>query len=179
VLTEDKNQMLTQVGAGTPMGELLRRYWMPIAGVSEFEEKAIRPVRLLGEDLVLYKDLSGTFGLVERRCPHRRADLAFGMVEAEGIRCSYHGWCFDAKGACTHQPYEEVSMPQRNTKENIKTRAYPVEVKAGLVWAYLGPHPAPLLPDCLGPGRRVGSKSSCAVNRDEGRECFPKTIRSV
>lgn len=147
MLTEDKNQMLTQVGAGTPMGELLRRYWMPIAGVSEFEEKAIRPVRLLGEDLVLYKDLSGTFGLVERRCPHRRADLAFGMVEAEGIRCSYHGWCFDAKGACTHQPYEEVSMPQRNTKENIKTRAYPVEVKAGLVWAYLGPHPAPLLPD--------------------------------
>ena len=147
MLTEDKNQMLTQVGAGTPMGELLRRYWMPIAGVSEFEEKAIRPVRLLGEDLVLYKDLSGTFGLVERRCPHRRADLAFGMVEAEGIRCSYHGWCFDAKGACTHQPYEEVSMPQRNTKANIKTRAYPVEIKAGLVWAYLGPHPAPLLPD--------------------------------
>lgn len=147
MLTEEKNQMLTRVGPGTPMGELLRRYWMPVAGVSEFDDKAIKPIRLLSEDLVLYKDLSGNFGLVERRCPHRRADLAHGMVEQDGIRCSYHGWCFDAAGACVHQPFEDASAPQRNTKASIKTRAYPVQAHAGLLWAYLGPQPAPLLPD--------------------------------
>lgn len=147
MLTEEKNRMLTRVGAGTPMGELLRRYWMPVAGVSEFDDKPIKALRLLGEDLVLYKDQGGNFGLVERRCPHRRADLAFGMVEKDGIRCSYHGWAFDAQGACTHQPYEDASAPGRNTKAKIRTTAYPVQAKAGMVWAYLGPQPAPLLPD--------------------------------
>ncbi|MCC2675786.1 MAG: aromatic ring-hydroxylating dioxygenase subunit alpha [Ramlibacter sp.] len=147
MLTQEKNDMLTRVGAGKPMGELLRRYWMPVAGVSEFDEKTIKPIRLLGEDLVLYKDLSGRFGMVERRCPHRRADLAYGMVEQDGIRCSYHGWCFDAKGACTHQPFEDATAPERNIKAKIRTTAYPVQAKAGLLWVYLGPQPAPLLPD--------------------------------
>jgi 5,5'-dehydrodivanillate O-demethylase len=147
MLTEEKNRTLTQVGAGTPMGELLRRYWMPIAGISEFDQKSIKPVRLMGEDLVLYKDRSGNYGLVDRHCPHRRADLAFGMVEDEGIRCSYHGWRFDALGKCKEQPYEDASAPERNMKAKIETTAYPVEIKAGLVWAYLGPLPAPLLPD--------------------------------
>src|SRR5580658_3093682 len=95
-----KNELLTQVGPGTPMGELLRRYWMPIGAVSEFDRKSIKPVRLLGEALTLYKDLSGTFGLVDRHCPHRRADLSYGFVEPCGLRCNYHGWRFDETGRC-------------------------------------------------------------------------------
>ena len=82
--------VLTQTGAGTRMGELLRRYWWPVAGASEFDEPGTRPVRLLGEDLVLYKDLGGRFGLLDRHCRHRRADLSYGYVEQCGMRCNYH-----------------------------------------------------------------------------------------
>src|SRR3954469_19168404 len=95
-----KNEMLCRVGPGTPMGNLLRRYWMPIGGASELDETPIKPMRLMGEDLVLYRDRSGRYGLVDRHCSHRRADLACGWVEAGGIRCSYHGWLFDAGGRC-------------------------------------------------------------------------------
>ncbi len=147
MLSEEKNRMLTRVGPGTPMGELLRRYWMPVAGCSEFDAAPIKALRLLGEDLVLYKDLSGRYGLVERHCPHRRADLAHGMVEAEGIRCTYHGWCFDAAGACVHQPFEDVTMPDRRSKGAVRASAYPVRSLGGLLWAYMGPLPEPLLPD--------------------------------
>ncbi|RYH42592.1 MAG: aromatic ring-hydroxylating dioxygenase subunit alpha, partial [Alcaligenaceae bacterium] len=105
MLSEEKNRLLTQVGPGTPMGKLLRRYWMPVAGVSEFDNRSTKPLRLMGEDLVLYKDLSGTFGLVDRRCAHRRADLAYGMVEQCGLRCNYHGWRFDENGKCLEQPF--------------------------------------------------------------------------
>jgi 5,5'-dehydrodivanillate O-demethylase len=147
MLTEEKNRLLTQVGPGTPMGALLRRYWMPIAGVSEFDACAIKPVRLLGENLVLYKDLGGVFGLVDRNCAHRRADLAHGMVEQQGIRCNYHGWRFDAQGACAEQPYEDLAFPERNTRSRVTIKAYPVQEKAGMLWAYMGPLPAPLLPD--------------------------------
>lgn len=147
MLSEEKNRLLTQVGPGTPMGELLRRYWMPIAGVSEFAQRSTKPVRLLGEDLVLYKDLSGAFGLVDRRCAHRRADLAYGMVEQHGLRCNYHGWCFNQTGQCVSQPFEDTCFPERNAKERVRIKAYPVEAKGGMLWAYLGPQPAPLLPD--------------------------------
>ena len=147
MLTEEKNRLLTRVGPGTPMGDLLRRYWMPIAGISEFEQRHTKPVRLLGEDLVLYKDLSGTFGLIDRHCPHRRADLAHGIAEKNGLRCNYHGWAFDASGQCVEQPFEDTAFPGKNIKCSIQTRSYPVELKAGLVWAYLGPQPAPLVPD--------------------------------
>jgi len=81
MLTEERNRLLAQVGAGTPMGDLLRRYWMPIAGVSELEKNPVKAVRLMGEDLVLYRDLSGTYGLVDRHCPDRRADMSYGFVE--------------------------------------------------------------------------------------------------
>ena len=147
MLDQAKNRLLTEVGRGTPMGDLLRRYWMPIAGVSEFERESIKPVRLLGEDLTLYKDLSGTFGLVDRRCPHRRADLSYGFVESCGIRCNYHGWLFDEQGRCTEQPYEDLAAPQANFKDKIHITSYPVEARGGLVWAYLGPQPAPLVPN--------------------------------
>jgi 5,5'-dehydrodivanillate O-demethylase len=147
VLTEEKNQLLTRVGPGTPMGSLLRRYWMPIAGVSEFESCHTKAIRLMGEDLVLYKDLSGNFGLIDRHCPHRRADMSFGMAEPNGLRCSYHGWAFNATGQCVEQPFQDTVFPDRDFKCAIQTLAYPVEIKAGLVWAYMGPLPAPCLPD--------------------------------
>ena len=147
MLTEEKNRLLTQVGPGTPMGNLLRRYWMPIAGVSEFDSRSTKPMRLMGEDLVLYKDLSGTFGLVDRRCAHRRADLAYGMVEQHGLRCNYHGWCFNQTGKCVEQPFEDTAFPERNVKDKVTIKSYPIETKGGLVWAYMGPLPAPLLPD--------------------------------
>ena len=146
-MNEEMNRKLTQVGPGTPMGNLLRRYWMPIAGVSEFDARSTKPVRLMGEDLVLYKDPSGQFGLVDRRCAHRRADLAYGMVEKSGLRCNYHGWAYDHTGQCIHQPFEDTCMPERNIKAGICIKAYPVQQKGGLLWAYLGPQPAPLLPD--------------------------------
>ncbi len=146
MLTEEKNRLLTQVGPGTPMGELLRRYWMPIAAVSEFETKELKPVRLLGEDLVLYKDRSGTFGLVDRHCPHRRADLSYGFTETCGLRCNYHGWLFDESGACIEQPFDDLAHPEARFKDKVRIKAYPVEAKAGLLWAYLGPKPAPLVP---------------------------------
>ncbi len=147
MLSQEKNDLLTKVGADQPMGQLLRRYWMPIAAVSEFKDKPIRPVRLMGEDLVLYKDKSGVFGLVERKCAHRRADLAYGFVEEHGLRCNYHGWKYDQTGRCTEAPYEDAAAPLARLRDKVALKAYPVEVKAGMIWAYLGPQPAPLVPD--------------------------------
>ncbi|MCY0879763.1 MAG: aromatic ring-hydroxylating dioxygenase subunit alpha [Firmicutes bacterium] len=148
MLSEELNKVMTQVGKGTPMGELLRRYWHPIAAETEFDDNPIKPVRILGEDLVCYRDRSGTYGLVERQCAHRRADLAYGWVESCGIRCSYHGWAFNEQGQCISQPYEDVSKGERNRafRESIHITAYPVKTLAGLVFAYLGPQPAPELP---------------------------------
>ena len=138
---------LTETAAGTPMGELLRRYWWPIAGESELAEPGTRPVRLLGEDLVLYKDLGGNWGLLDRHCRHRRADLSYGYVEPCGLRCNYHGWLYGADGACLAQPYEDVAHPELRLKDQVRIKAYPVETHGGLVWAYLGPEPRPLVPD--------------------------------
>lgn len=146
-MNEEQNRRLTQVGQGTPMGEVLRRHWMPIAGVSELDENPIKPMRLLGENLVLYRDLSGNHGLVERACAHRRADLSYGFVEADGIRCSYHGWAFNASGKCVSRPYEDTVNPEITRRGRICIQGYPVKEKAGLLWAYLGPAPAPELPD--------------------------------
>ena len=92
-----QNDLLTRVGPGTLMGDVLRRYWFPVAGVTEFDTQRVKAIRLLGEDLVLYRDLSGNFGLVERQCAHRRADLSYGFVEKCGLRCNYHGWAYDQR----------------------------------------------------------------------------------
>jgi 5,5'-dehydrodivanillate O-demethylase len=147
MLEPSKNELMTKVGRGTPMGDLLRRYWMPIAGVSEFDSLTIKPVRLMGEDLTLYKDMNGTFGLVDRHCPHRCADMSYGFVELCGLRCNYHGWLFDQDGRCIEQPYEDVARPEAKFRDKIRIKAYPVEARAGLIWAYLGPQPAPLVPN--------------------------------
>jgi len=159
MLTVEENIQLTRVGSGTPMGELLRRYWQPMAALSEMNDRWTKRVRLLGEDLVLYKGRSGHFGLIAEFCPHRKASFAYGIPESDGIRCPYHGWKFNAAGSCIEQPNE----PDGSTfKDKNSTKAYPVQELGGLLWAYLGPAPAPEIPRYDGfvaPGaiRMVGS----------------------
>jgi len=147
MLSAEKNRLLTEVGPGTPMGEVLRRHWHPVGAVDALERQPVQPLRLFGEDLVLFRDRSGSYGLVERQCPHRRADLAHGFVEDEGIRCHYHGWQFAADGRCLAQPFEDIADPRCRLRDKVRLRSYPVRAQAGLLWAYLGPLPVPELPD--------------------------------
>jgi 5,5'-dehydrodivanillate O-demethylase len=140
-LTEEENQKLTQVGPGTPCGELLRRYWYPVAGLHEVtEESPTAFVRILGEDLVLFRDKSGNVGLLADHCSHRGASLLYGRVEERGIACAYHGWLYDTAGNCLETPAEPADSKFHLT---IKHRAYPVEKMMGLYWTYMGPAPAP------------------------------------
>ncbi|HLG70348.1 MAG TPA: Rieske 2Fe-2S domain-containing protein [Chloroflexota bacterium] len=146
MLTEQENSELTSTRKGTPMGELLRRYWHPIAASSQLPAHGTLPVRILGENLVLYRDRSGKLGLVAERCPHRGAGMIYGVPEHTGLRCAYHGWCFDASGRCIEQPYEQTEDPDSTFKDRVVINAYPVEELADLIFAYLGPEPAPLVP---------------------------------
>ena len=146
MLNEQQNRQMTRVGRGTPMGELFRRYWHPIAAVSQMKERNTFQVKILGEDLVLYKDLSGNYGLVEPHCPHRKMSMMYGIPEKDGIRCAYHGWCFDRQGHCIEQPYEDTEDPEARFREKVTIQSYPVRELGGLLLAYLGPLPEPLLP---------------------------------
>jgi phenylpropionate dioxygenase-like ring-hydroxylating dioxygenase large terminal subunit len=139
---------LVEVGPGTPMGELMRRYWHPV-GLSTDASRTPRRVRVLGEDLILFRDGQGRAGLLYPRCAHRGTTLYYGRVEERGIRCCYHGWLFDVEGRCLEQPCEPGGGPRR---DRVRQPWYPVEERYGLLFAYLGP-PAkkPVLPryDCL------------------------------
>ena len=146
-LSAEANRRLTEVGPGTPMGELLRRYWHPVAAEDQFQGESKKPVRVLGEDLVLYRMPAGDYGLIERHCPHRRADFAFGYVEDDGIRCSYHGWKFDPSGQCIAQPYEDLASASNKFRQRTCAHAYQAQAAHGLVWVYLGPDPSPLIPN--------------------------------
>lgn len=146
MLSEEKNQMLTRVGPGQPMGELLRRYWMPVAGTAELGKTPIHPFRLLGEDLVLFRTKNGDYGAIDRHCPHRRADMALGLVDTDGLRCSYHGWKMSPEGDVVERPYDDLINPELATKVRCRTKSYPVREAAGLLWVYMGPLPAPALP---------------------------------
>jgi 5,5'-dehydrodivanillate O-demethylase len=147
VLTPARQELLTRVGPGTPMGELLRRYWHPVAATCELDAGSALPVRLLGEDLALFRTTGGDLGLVEACCPHRGASLAYGFADEHGIRCPYHGWHFDPAGACLEIPsLGNDEQPTGAFRERARARAYQVEELGGLVFAYLGPEPAPLLP---------------------------------
>jgi 5,5'-dehydrodivanillate O-demethylase oxygenase subunit len=147
MLTEQENDRLSRVGPGTPMGNLLRRYWHPIASVQDIDREEVLPVRILGENLVLYKTTRGELGLIQERCPHRSTSLAYGVPDADGLRCPYHGWMFDAAGNCLDQPYEQTENPESTFRDKIHVDAYPVETLGGLVWAYMGPpDKQPLLP---------------------------------
>jgi 5,5'-dehydrodivanillate O-demethylase oxygenase subunit len=143
LLTKEQNERFTQVGKGTPMGELMRRYWMPFATAKQLEEHPTRAVTLLGEHLVAFKDRSGKYGLIQEYCPHRNVNLLWGIPENEGLRCPYHGWMFDTSGHCLEQPAES---PTSTFKDRIQVTSYPVEELGGLLWAWLGPEPRPMVP---------------------------------
>ena len=144
MLTREENLLLTEVSRGTPCGELLRRYWHPVAAAAELtDEKPIKAVKILNEELVVYRNRRREYGLAGEHCPHRLASLAYGRVDDEGIRCPYHGWKFDRSGRCLEQPAEPADS---TFKDRIRHVAYPVQYLGGLIYAYLGPAPAPLLP---------------------------------
>ena len=141
MLSIDENERLTRVGPGTPAGELLRRYWHPVAVAKELtDENPTKFVRILGEDLVLFLDKSCRVGLLADHCSHRGASLLYGRVEERGISCAYHGWLYDCAGNILETP------PERNDAimRSVKHTAYPVQSLAGLYWAYMGPQPAPV-----------------------------------
>jgi 5,5'-dehydrodivanillate O-demethylase len=140
MLTHEENELLTRVGPGTPGGDLLRRYWHPISLAQDLsDESPTKFVRVLGEDLVLFRDKSGRTGLIADKCAHRNASMVYGRVEERGISCAYHGWLYDCEGTILETP------PERNdaVMKNVKTTAYPVQVYLGLIWAYMGPQPVP------------------------------------
>lgn len=139
MLTTEQNQRLTQTGPETPMGSLLRRYWWPIGAIAELERDPVQPVRLMGENLTLFRSERGELGLVAERCAHRGLSLAYGIPQPNGLRCAYHGWTYDTAGHCIDMPFEPACLP-------LRIKAYPVQELGGLVWAYLGPEPAPFLP---------------------------------
>ena len=143
MLSVEENKRLTEVGPGTPMGELMRRYWHPVAAVAELNQNPVKAVKILGESLVVYRDRQGRYGLIDDTCPHRRISLVYGIPENEGLRCPYHGWMFDGSGQCLEMPAES---PESTFPSRVKITGYPAEEMGGLIFAYLGPLPAPLLP---------------------------------
>ncbi|HEY4339397.1 MAG TPA: Rieske 2Fe-2S domain-containing protein, partial [Steroidobacteraceae bacterium] len=151
------NETLAQVGPGTPCGELLRRYWQPVA-LADTVHSVPRKVRILGEDLVLFRDRKGRAGLLYPRCMHRGTSLYYGRVEEDGIRCCYHGWLFDVEGRCLDQPCEPDHGRHR---DSARQPWYPVQERYGLLFAYLGPpEKRPVLPvydnlEALGPGETL------------------------
>jgi phthalate 4,5-dioxygenase oxygenase subunit len=148
VLSAEDNEILTRVGPGTPMGRLLRRYWIPACLSSEVGEPDGAPVRvrLLCENLVAFRDTSGQVGLIEEECPHRGASLFYGRNEECGLRCTYHGWKFDVTGQCTDQRSEVNSFAHK-----IKIASYPAHESGGIVWTYMGP------PESMTPFRDFGT----------------------
>src|SRR5437879_1354460 len=139
MITKEMNERLTQTEAGTPMGNMLRRYWHVVGTIPELEKEPVQPVRLLGENLTLFRSERGEIGLISERCAHRAISLAYGIPQANGLRCAYHGWTYDTEGHVVDMPFEPACLP-------LKVTAYPVQELGGLIWAYLGPAPAPLLP---------------------------------
>jgi phthalate 4,5-dioxygenase oxygenase subunit len=147
MLNAADNELLTRVGPGTPMGRLMREYWIPAALSGELPTPDGDPVRvlLLGEKLIAFRDAAGKIGLIQNHCPHRGASLFFGRNEEAGLRCVYHGWKFDVSGQCVDMPNEPA---ESDFKTKVKTTAYPCVERNGLIWTYMGPRSTPPpLPD--------------------------------
>ena len=138
MLTREENELLTRTGPGTPMGGLMRRYWIPALFSEQLAAPDCTPVRvgLLGERLVAFRDTEGRIGLLDERCPHRTASMYYGRNEACGLRCVYHGWKFDIEGKCTDLPSEP---PGGSFQSKIRIKAYPCLEQGGVVWTYMGP----------------------------------------
>jgi phthalate 4,5-dioxygenase oxygenase subunit len=145
MLSQEDNDLLTRIGPGTPAGDLIRRYWQPAALSDELPAGGPPlPVRLLGEDLVMFRDEEGTPGLIAIHCAHRGADLSYGRLENGGLRCIYHGWLYDIHGRCLDQPGES---PATKFVEKVRHTGYPCIERAGAIFAYLGPREPPLFPN--------------------------------
>jgi 5,5'-dehydrodivanillate O-demethylase oxygenase subunit len=144
MLSAEKNARLTQTGADTPGGQLLRRYWQALWPACDFtDDQPKKRIKVMGEDLVVYRGDDGAFGCVTEHCTHRGCSLYYGFLEGSAIRCAYHGWKFERDGRCVEQPFE----PKDSTfKDRVRQRAYPVQELGGLLFVYMGPLPAPLLP---------------------------------
>ena len=138
MLSTKDNEKLTRVGPGTPMGDLMRRYWQPVLLSREVADNDGDPirVRILGEDLVAFRDTSSRVGLISEWCPHRLTSMFLGRNEENGLRCVYHGWKFDVSGACVDMPNEPEEF---DFKHKVKLVAYPTEEMGGVIWAYMGP----------------------------------------
>ena len=141
--TKEENEILTRTGRDTPMGEFLRRYWWPI-GISAHLKTKPTFIRIFGEDLVLFRNGLGKAGVIGAYCAHRRANLCLGDIEREGVRCRYHGWLYGTDGQVLQIPGEPPDSPLN--REPIRLPSYPVEELGGLIFAYFGPQPAPLVP---------------------------------
>ena len=149
MMTREQNELLTRIGPEAPAGQLLRRYWQPIALVDELAcTRPVKAVRVLGQDLVLFRGPDGRLGLLDRDCPHRGADLAFGRLEDGGLRCLFHGWLFDTEGKCLETPAEP---PESRICSRVRQKAYPVQERSGIVFAFLGEGSPPAFPalDCF------------------------------
>src|SRR6266852_2377512 len=147
MLSTEDTELLCRVGPTTPMGALIRQYWIPALVSTELPERDGAPVRvrLLGENLIAFRTTSGKIGLIQNHCPHRGASLFFGRNEEEGLRCVYHGWKFDTIGACVDMPSEPA---ERNFRNKVKATAYLCIERGEVVWAYMGPRTTPPpLPD--------------------------------
>src|SRR5665213_1585771 len=144
MLSREENELLTQTGPGTPMGRLIRRYWLPALFSHQLPAPDGDPVRvrLLGERLVAFRATDGRIGLIAEQCPHRTASLFFARNEECGLRCVYHGWKFDLDGNCVDMPSEP---PESNFKHKVRIAAYPCRERGGVVWTYMGP--PELMPD--------------------------------
>jgi phthalate 4,5-dioxygenase oxygenase subunit len=137
----DQNELITRIGPGTPCGAVMRSYWQPVALVDEFDprldprmaQRPVKALRILGQDLVLLKDAAGRWGLLDRHCPHRGADLAFGRHEGDGLRCPFHGWKFEVTGRCLETPAEPASL---GMCDRVRQRSYPVLEKSGILFAW-------------------------------------------
>jgi len=145
MMSPEQNELISRIGPGTKCGALMRHYWHPVALADELPvERPAKAVRVLGQDFVLFRDERGRHGLLDRDCPHRGADLAFGRLENGGLRCLFHGWLFDVDGKCLETPAE----PDGSVLcQRVRQRSYPVVVKNGIVFAYLGEGEAPAFPD--------------------------------
>lgn len=142
MLSQEENERLTRFGPGTPMGNLLRRYWQPVA-CSELVTSKPQRLKILGEELVIYRGASGAPVLMQLRCAHRSVALDYGRVEGDSIRCPYHGWLYDHTGLCVAQPAEAATTKYKN---EIRIASYKTQEASGLVFAYMGPEPTPILP---------------------------------
>lgn len=167
MLSKEENELLCRVGPGTPMGEVFRRYWIPAIRSVDLPEPDCPPVRvrLLGEDLVAFRDTSGRVGLLAEKCPHRRASLFYGRNEENGLRCIYHGWKMDVTGNILDTPAEP---PQSMIKHHVKQRAYPCREVNGMVYTYMGPKEKmpllPALPWFTLPPEHVGIGAGIVIN---------------